>query len=90
MATVAGTQVSGPQSGKAGPDRDRRNELEGEEVAEANPVGIVDGALRSHEGETAHPGSNLYPTGPGGARQDIGGDINSPELTRHQQVKPKP
>ena len=90
MAKTAGTQVTGPQSGKAGPDRDRRNELEGEEIPEANPVGMVDGPMRSHDGETAHPGSNLYPTGPGGARQDIGGDISSPELTKHQRVTPKP
>lgn len=86
-AAAVGSQVTAPQSGKAGPDRDRRNQLEGEEVAsDSEPVGIVDGLLRSHDGQTAHPGSNLYPTGPGGSRQDVGGDVNSDELNADNLV----
>jgi len=83
MSIPAAIQVAAPQSGKAGPDRERRDELESTQAVEAEPVTLAHGPTKSHDGQTAHPGSNLYPTGPGGAMQDIGGDISSPELTSH-------
>ena len=91
-STTSGPQYTAPQSGRAGPNRDVRNELEGDipsdsdEKDEVNPVGMVDGLTRSHDGQTAHPGSNPDPDGPGGARQDVGGDVNSAQLEAHKFV----